>query len=151
MPDFRPEFFAGTVQERYNLQYTYSRGFSRFPGTSIETVGEIDMEMSEAPSMTAAGRIRIAGTFVPVPGADNLFMVYNQHQEKWHLQITEEGRNSGHLREESPVFVIPEENIAVYSRCLIVRKDESGRIVDLEKDDLKKAKKHMVRMEEKRK
>ena len=87
-------------------------------------------------------------TFVPVPDAENLFLLYNQYQEEWHLQITAKNRDSGHPRDESPVFAIPEENIAVHSRCLIVRKDDSGRIVDLEKDDLEKAKKYMVRMEE---
>ena len=119
-------------------------------GIGIEAIEDIDMEMSEAPSMTAAGEIKIDRTFVPFPDAENLFLLYNQYQEEWHLQIADEHRRSGHPRDDSPVFVIPEENIAVHSRCLIVRKDESGRIVNLEKDDLEKAKKYMVRMEERR-
>lgn len=116
-----------------------------------KAIGDIDLAMSEAPSMTAAGQIKIDRTFVPVPAAENLFLLYNKYQEEWHLQINEKHRNSGHSRDESPVFAIPEENFAVHSCCLIVRKDDSGRIVNLEKDDLEKAKKYMERMEERRK
>lgn len=115
-----------------------------------KAIEDIDMAMSEAPSMTAAGEIKIDRTFVPFPDAENLFLLYNQYQEEWNLQIAEEHRRSGHARDDGAVFAIPEEGIAVHSRCLIVRKDDSGRIVDLEKDDLEKAKKYMVRMEERR-
>ena len=117
-------------------------------GIGIEAIEDIDMEMSEAPSMTAAGEIKIDRTFVPVPDAENLFLLYNQYQEEWHLQIADEHRRSGHPRDDSPVFVIPEENIAVHSRCLIFRMDDYGKIINLEKDDLKNAKKYMVRMKE---
>ena len=113
-----------------------------------KAVGDIDLTMSEAPSMTAAGQIKIDRTFVPIPAAENLFLLYNQYQEERHLQIIEKRRDSGHPRDESPVFAIPEENIAVHSRCLIVRMDDSGKIINLEKDDLKNAKKYMVRMKE---
>ena len=116
-----------------------------------KAIGDIDMTMSEAPSMTAAGEIKIDRTFVPVPGVENLFLLYNKYQEERHLRITEKHRVSGHPRDESPLFAIPEEDFAVHSRCLIIRKDDSGRIVNLEKDDLEKAKKYMVRMEERRK
>ena len=113
-----------------------------------KAIGDIDMAMSEAPSMTAAGQIKIDRTFVPVPGQENLFLLYNKYQEERHLQITEKHRDSGHSRDRSPLFAIPEEDFEVHSRCLIVRKDDSGKIVNLEKDDLEKAKKYMVRMEE---
>ena len=113
-----------------------------------KTIGDIDFTMSEAPSMTAAGQIKIDRTFVSIPAAENLFLLYNQYQEERCLQIIEKRRDSGYPRDESPVFAIPEENIAVHSRCLIVRKDDSGKIVNLEKDDLEKEKKYIVRMKE---
>lgn len=46
-----------------------------------KAIGDIDMTMSEAPSMTAAGQIKIDRTFVPVPAAQNLFLLYNKYQE----------------------------------------------------------------------
>ena len=67
-----------------------------------KTIGDIDMTMSEAPSMTAAGEIKIDRTFVPVPGVENLFLLYNKYQEERHLRITEKHRVSGHPRDESP-------------------------------------------------
>lgn len=113
-----------------------------------KAIGDIDMAMSEAPSMTVAGQIKIDRTFVPVPDVENLFLLYNQYQEERHLRIIEKHRDFGHSRDDSPLFAIPEEDFAVHSRCMIVRKDDSGEIVDLEKDDLEKAKKYMVRMKE---
>jgi hypothetical protein len=89
-------------------------------------------------------------------GSDIRQFLKNPWQHEWILSQIPKLDGIFALHEEQKkqicfLFGIPEENIAVYSRCLIVRKDESGRIVDLEKDDLKKAEKYMVRMEEKRK
>ena len=44
-----------------------------------KAIGDIDLTMSEAPSMTAAGQIKIDRTFVSIPAAENLFLLYNQY------------------------------------------------------------------------
>ena len=42
-PDFKPEFFAGKVQERSNLEYTYSRRyFHNAAGQATKRRGEIE-------------------------------------------------------------------------------------------------------------
>ncbi len=112
-------------------------------------VADIDVLMSEAPSMTICGGIGIDRTFVPIPDTEGLFLVYNSHQEKWHLEMSEkhgafQGGREG--QPEEPVIVIPEAQVAVYSRCLIVRKGADGKLVSLQEGDLDAARRYMANM-----
>ena len=107
---------------------------------------DIDMLMSAAPSMTAMGQLRTDKTFVRVPHTDNLFLLYNRFQEEWFLQTHNDSEFSG--KKITPVIAIPEEHLEVCSRCLIVRKDNSGQIINLQEGDLEKVKEYMVQMGE---
>lgn len=111
---------------------------------------DLDFAMSEAPSMTALGQVKIDRTFIAIPGTDKLFFVYNKYQEERHLQKVKEGI-MGCMREEEkdPIISIAEGNIAVHSRCLLVRRDDSGRITNLQEGDIDRAKPYMVKMKEK--
>ena len=97
------------------------------------------MALSQAPSMIATGQLEIDRTLLPIPGADGLYMVYNRLQEEWHLQIAAEAE---------PTFAIPEENVTVYSRCLIVRRGADGRLESLQEGDLESAGRFMSEMTE---
>lgn len=122
--------------------------FRRFEETLVNPFDskDIDMLMSAAPSMTATGQLKTDRTFVRVPHTDNLFLLYNKFQEEWYLQNK---KDSGHSKKVfAPVIAIPEEHIEVYSRCLIVRKDDSGQIVNLQEGDAEKVKGYLVQMEE---
>lgn len=116
---------------------------------STQNIGraqDIDVAMSEAPSMTVCGQMQIDRTFVAIPDTENLFLLYNKYQEEWHLKNVEKGIYNGRSKEDDPVIVIPEENAAVHSRCLIVRKNDLGEIADLQEGDLEKVKKYLVHM-----
>lgn len=42
------------------------------------------------------------------------------------------------FRRNSPIVVIPDDNLQIYSRCLLVRMDPAGIIEDIQDDDLDK-------------
>ena len=109
----------------------------------------IDLMMSEAPSMTVCGQILIDRTYVRIPDTDNLFLLYNRYQEEWHLELDEE--DVGRYRNMEPLMIIPEENLQIHSRCMLVRKDSSGCIEDLRDGDLENVQKyfHQLQLSEK--
>jgi len=96
---------------------------------------DIDYALSEAPSMTACGQIGIDRTYIPISHTENLFLLYNKYQEGNGIVSSKSG---------TPLFSIPEENITIYSRCLICRKDEAGQLVDLQEGDFEKVKAYLV-------
>ena len=106
----------------------------------------LDLVLSEAPSLTACGKLGIDRTLVPVPDAENLFFLYNKHQEKWHLQKDIKNEEHGLSRDTDPIVIIPEENIQIHSRSMIIRLDPAGVPEDLRNDDLEKAKEYLHRM-----
>ena len=71
---------------------------------------------------------RIDRTIIKVPNTDNIVIVYNKYEE-------EEARENKMLK---PLIVIPEDNIEIYSRCVICRVDENGEFEDLRKEDFEK-------------
>ena len=101
--------------------------------------------MSEAPSMTVCGQIPIDRTYIRIPNANNLFLLYNRYQEEWHLKLDEE--DAGRYRNTDPLMIIPEENLQIHSRCMLVRKDDSGNIEDLRNGDLEHIKKWFYQMQ----
>lgn len=107
---------------------------------------ELDMFLSEAPSMTACGQLGIDRTFVPVPGEENLYFLYNKYQEEWHLQRDKETEEWGRSKDAEPIVIIPKENIQIHSRSMIIRLDSAGIPEDLRDDDFEKAKTYLHRM-----
>ena len=105
----------------------------------------IDYMMSQAPSMTACGQIPIGRTYVRIPDVDGLFLLYNQYQEEWHLKLEE--KDGGRHRNTEPLITIPEEDIRIHSRCMLVRRDGSGNIEDLRDGDLKCVQKYLHKMQ----
>ena len=103
---------------------------------------DFDMIMSEAPSMTVVGDIKIDRTYIPVPGEENLFFVYNKYQEEWHNSL-----DSRLHKSDEPMVRIPAENIAIHSRCLVVRKDDAGNLTNIQDDDAEKVKAYLVDIE----
>ena len=71
---------------------------------------------------------RIDRTTIKVPNTDNIVIVYNKYEE-------EEARENKMLK---PLVVIPEDNIEIYSRCVVCRVDENGEFEDLRTEDLEK-------------
>ena len=107
---------------------------------------DLDLMMSEAPSMTVCGQLKIDRAFIPVPNAENVFFVYNPYQEEWHLQNVEKKKEWGHKADTEPVVIIPEENIRIHSRCVLVRTNSSGELEDLSDEDWEKAKEYINQM-----
>ena len=79
--------------------------FRKYHGLLVERTPEskkLDLDLSEAPSMTACGQLGIDRTFVPVPGEKNLYFLYNKYQEEWHLQNDKEEEGRGCSRDPEP-------------------------------------------------
>ena len=104
---------------------------------------EWDMFLSEAPSMTACGQLGIDRTFVPVPGEENLYFLYNKYQEEWHIQRDKETEEWERSRDTEPIVIIPKENLQIHSRSMIIRLDSAGVPEDLRDDDFEKAKEYL--------
>ena len=126
----------------------WSRKYENIP-VNVFAGLELDLLLSQAPSMIACGEWKTDRTYIAVPHTDNLFVIYNKYQEEWHLQNVEMHKKDGFTVDEEPLVVIPEENIAIYSRCMIVKKNDAGEFADLLEDDFEKVKEYMIRMEKK--
>lgn len=107
---------------------------------------DFDLALSEAPSMIVCGQLKTDRTFVSIPNAENLFLVYNKYQEEWHCQNLEKEKEWGFKEEAQPIITIPEKNIRLYGRCLLVRMNEETEIVDLQEEDLGKLKEFLHEM-----
>lgn len=79
---------------------------------------------------------KVDRTIVSVPNTDNIVIVYNKYQEEERLQRKEELMNNEGY-ELKPVAVIPENNIEIYSRCIVCR-IENGELVSLQNGDYEK-------------
>ena len=99
---------------------------------------EPDIALSEAPSMTALGKIKADRTFVRLPNTENLYLIYNRYQEERCLKGREKGEELGRFRGDSPIVSIPENDLHIYSRSLVVRMNTSGTIEDLQDGDIDK-------------
>ena len=76
---------------------------------------------------------KIDRTIVNVPNADNIVIVYNKYQEE-----------DEHSRGVNPLVIIPEEDIKIYSRCIVCKTNESGEFVNLNTDDYDKFMKYLA-------
>lgn len=70
-------------------------------------------------------------TIVHVPNTDNVVIIYNKYQEEKHMN-------------ENPLTYIPENNIKIYSRCIVCRMNESGEFESLEYEDFDKFMKYLA-------
>lgn len=85
---------------------------------------------------------KVDRTIVSVPNTDNIVIVYNKYQEEERLQRKEELLNNEGY-ELKPVAVIPENNIEIYSRCIVCRID-NGKLVSLQDGDYEKFAKYLA-------
>lgn len=80
---------------------------------------------------------QIDRTIINVPNTDNIVIVYNKHFEE-----EERNRKKKLLKEENytlkPLVVITEQNIELYSRCIVCRISEDGELESLQDGDYEK-------------
>ena len=76
-------------------------------------------------------------TIIPVPGTENVVLVYNKYQEEETLNRLQDFIQKIHRTESrfNPTAVIPESGVVLYSRCIACRINEAGELTSLEKDD----------------
>lgn len=74
-------------------------------------------------------------TIVNVPNTDNIVIVYNKHEEEEKLK---------NKHDVKPLVAIEEENIEIYSRCIVCRISETGELESLQKDDYEKFAKYLA-------
>lgn len=79
---------------------------------------------------------KIDRTIIPVPGAENLIIIYNRYQEEKRLQERDRLLAEGNVVFR-PLAVIHELGLCLYSRCLVCRINEEGGFESLEEEDLK--------------
>lgn len=82
-------------------------------------------------------------TIIPIPNMENLVIVYNKHQEGKKLKDKEE-----YLKEDGyelkPLAFIPEQNLEIYSRCIVCRINDEGELESLEEGDYEKFIKYLA-------
>lgn len=81
-------------------------------------------------------------TIINIPNTDNIVIVYNKYEEEAALNRKEEL-----LKEKDyvlkPLAVIPEENVKIYSRCIVCRINENGELESLREGDYEKFVKYL--------
>jgi len=74
-------------------------------------------------------------TILPIPGT-KCVLIYNKYEEEQRLKDKEEYfRKDGYVLE--PLAFIPEENIEIYSRCIVCGITENGELTDVTPEDHK--------------
>lgn len=80
---------------------------------------------------------------VNIPNTENLVLIYNQYAEEYRKE-----QNEQYFKEEGyvvkPVAFIPEQNIEIYSRCIICRKTDNNHFVAFENEDFDKVLKYLA-------
>lgn len=88
-------------------------------------------------------RNKIDRTIVPLPGTENLVLIYNKYQEERRLKRDEERlRVTGH--EAKPLAVIPELDLKIYSRPAVCRISEDGHLESLQPEDMEASCKYLL-------
>ena len=82
-------------------------------------------------------------TMIPIPGSDNLYLVYNKYQEEERLREKEQFLKEKEIKIHS-LAIIPERDIVLYSRCIVCRMNEEGEFEDLENEDYIKFMQYLV-------
>lgn len=76
-------------------------------------------------------------TIISVPNTDNIVIVYNKYEEEKRLNDKKEYFAEDNY-ELKPVVVIPENNIKLYSRCIVCRMNDNGELDSLKDGDYEK-------------
>ena len=80
---------------------------------------------------------------VRIPNTDNIVVVYNKYKENKRLELKEEAlRENGY--ELKPLVNIPENNVEIYSRCIVCRINYNGEFESLEDGDYEKFVKYLA-------
>jgi hypothetical protein len=74
---------------------------------------------------------KIDRTIVRVPNTENIVIVYNKYEEEKHSNM-------------NPLAIIPENNINIYSRCIVCRMNDNGEFESLESEDYDKFMKYLA-------
>lgn len=86
---------------------------------------------------------KIDRTIVKIPDTNNIVIVYNKYQEEERLKEKENLLKNKNY-ELKPLAVIPENNLKLYSRCIVCRMNEDGKFENLQHDDFEKFMKYLV-------
>ena len=87
-------------------------------------------------------RNKIDRTIVPLPGTENLVLIYNKYQEERKLRNVEKWqRKEGY--EAKPYAVIPELDLKIYSRPAVCRISPDGKLESLQPEDMEAACKYL--------
>ena len=86
---------------------------------------------------------KIDRTIINVPNTNNLVIVYNKYKEEETLEKKEKAfAEDGY--EMKPLVTIPENDIELYSRCIVCRVNEDGELESLHEDDYNKFMKYLA-------
>ena len=88
-------------------------------------------------------RNRIDRTIVPLPGTENLVLIYNKYQEEKKLRRVEKWRKEEGY-EAKPYAVIPELDLKIYSRPAVCRISPDGKLESLQPEDMEAACKYLL-------
>ena len=86
---------------------------------------------------------KVDRTIIDIPNTDNIVFVYNKYEEEEALSRKEELFKTKNY-ELKPLAVIPENNIEIYSRCIVCRINESGELESLQNNDVEKFIKYLA-------
>ena len=89
-----------------------------------------------------ATHIKPDRAMIRVPDTDHLVIVYDRNQEKRRREECARLKKEGHICK--PLAFIPEENIELYSRCIVCRINSDGTFASLEKGDGEKFVKYLA-------
>lgn len=82
-------------------------------------------------------------TIIRIPNTDNIVIVYNKYKEEERKNFKEEVfKAENHVIK--PIAIIPENNIEIYSRCIVCRMDENGNLDSLQNGDYEEFVKYLA-------
>ena len=81
-------------------------------------------------------------TIVKIPETDNLVIIYNKYQEELELKHKETLLKADNYVLK-PLAFIPTERIEIYSRCIVCRMNENGKLDSLQHEDLENVWKYL--------
>ena len=80
---------------------------------------------------------KIDRTIIPVSNTNNIVIVYNKYQEEDAIAYKEEVFNKeGYVLK--PTVIISENNVELYSRCIVCRINDDGELESLHDGDYRK-------------
>lgn len=74
-------------------------------------------------------------TFIKLPNAENLYVVYNKFEETEALEKKQKWfEEDGYVTK--PLAIIPEQNFEIYSRCILCKLDENHQLCSILPEDI---------------